>query len=33
MVAIVSLKMIFVHPLNGFFGTRADADFIPPDET
>ncbi len=32
MVAIVSLKMIFVHPLNGFFGTRADADFTP-DET
>ena len=32
MVAIVSLKMIFVHPLNGFLGTRTDADFIP-DET
>ena len=33
MVIIVSLKMIFVHPLNGFFfGTRADADFTP-DET
>lgn len=31
MVTIVSLKMIFVHPLNGF-GTRADADFTP-DET
>ena len=33
MVAIVSLKMIFVHPLNVFFGTRSDADFTPPDET
>ena len=32
MVTIVSLKMIFVHPLNVFFGTRADADFTP-DET
>lgn len=32
MVTIVSLKMIFVHPLNGFFGTRADANFTP-DET